>query len=131
MPPFGSWLPIRVLLYRRGFRVKLCHTLLGHATYHVASCLVAWPSDMLHTRQWPHPCDNAKVTDPMTTVVAARDAYLQARRQVTETRLALGRAIAEARGQDVPQSDIAKTLGLTREQVRRYQAEFEQSRAGS
>jgi DNA-binding transcriptional regulator LsrR (DeoR family) len=67
----------------------------------------------------------------MTTVVAARDAYLQARQQVTQTRLALGRAIAEARGQDVPQSDIAKTLGLTREQVRRYQAEFEQSRAAS
>jgi hypothetical protein len=65
----------------------------------------------------------------MTTVVVARDAYLAARKQVTETRLALGRAIQEARGQDVPQLEIAKTLGLTREQVRRYQAEFELSSA--
>jgi hypothetical protein len=67
----------------------------------------------------------------MTTVVAARDAYLAARQQVTQTRLALGRAIYEARGQNVPQADIAKTLGLTREQVRRYQAEFELSRASA
>ena len=63
----------------------------------------------------------------MATVVAARDAYLAARRQVTETRLALGRAIAEARGQNIPQLEIAAKLGLTREQVRRYQAEFERS----
>jgi hypothetical protein len=61
----------------------------------------------------------------MTTVVAARDAYLQARRQVTQTRLELGRAILEARGQDVNQADIAKRLRLTREQIRRYQAEYE------
>lgn len=67
----------------------------------------------------------------MTAVVAARDAYLAARKQVTETRLALGRAIQEARGQDVPQLEIAKTLGLTREQVRRYQAEFELSSTAS
>ena len=65
----------------------------------------------------------------MTTVIAARDAYLAARRQVGQTRLELGRAIREAREQDVPQSEIAKTLGLTREQVRRYQAEFESSQA--
>lgn len=65
----------------------------------------------------------------MTTVVTARDAYLEARKQVTRTRLALGRAIAEARQQDVQQGEIAKALGLTREQVRRYQAEFEQSQA--
>ena len=63
----------------------------------------------------------------MTTVVAARDAYLAARKQVTETRLALGRAILEAREQNVPQLKIASQLGLTREQVRRYQAEFERS----
>lgn len=63
----------------------------------------------------------------MTTVVAARDAYLAARQQVTQTRLQLGRAITEARAVDVAQADIAKTLGLTREQVRRYQAEYEQS----
>jgi hypothetical protein len=63
----------------------------------------------------------------MATVVAARDAYLAARRQVTETRLALGRAILEARQQDIEQGQIAAKLGLTREQVRRYQAEYEKS----
>ena len=63
----------------------------------------------------------------MATVTAARDAYLAARRQVTETRLALGRAIQEAREQNIPQLEIAAKLGLTREQVRRYQAEFEKS----
>ena len=65
----------------------------------------------------------------MTTVVAARDAYLAARQQVTQTRLALGRAIVEAREQNIPQFEIAKKLGLTREQVRRYQAEFEKATA--
>jgi uncharacterized protein (DUF433 family) len=65
------------------------------------------------------------MSDPMTTVVAAREAYLAARKQVTETRLALGRAILEARGQNIEQGEIAKKLGLTREQVRRYQAEYE------
>ena len=60
----------------------------------------------------------------MTAVVAARDAYLAARKQVTETRLALGRAILEAREQDIPQFKIARKLGLTREQVRRYEAEY-------
>lgn len=63
----------------------------------------------------------------MTAVVAARDAYKAARDQVTQTRLALGRAIYEARGQKVPQLKIAKELGLTREQVRRYQDEFEKA----
>jgi hypothetical protein len=63
----------------------------------------------------------------MASVVAARDAYRAARRQVTETRLALGRAILEAREEGVPQLKIAAKLGLTREQVRRYQAEYEQS----
>jgi hypothetical protein len=63
----------------------------------------------------------------MTTVVAARDAYLAARQQVTQTRLALGRAIGEAREQNIPQLKIAAKLGLTREQVRRYQDEYERS----
>jgi hypothetical protein len=63
----------------------------------------------------------------MTTVVAARDAYLAAREQVTQTRLALGRAILEARAKDVEQNAIAAELGLTREQVRRYQFEYEES----
>jgi hypothetical protein len=63
----------------------------------------------------------------MTTVVAARDAYLAARQQVTQTRLALGRAIHEARGQNISQLTIAGKLGLTREQVRRYQDEYEKA----
>jgi hypothetical protein len=63
----------------------------------------------------------------MAHVVAARDAYVAARRHVTQTRLALGRAIAEARAEGVEQVDIAKNLQLTREQVRRYQDEFEKS----
>lgn len=61
----------------------------------------------------------------MTTVVAARDAYKAAREQVTQTRLALGRAIMEAREQGTEQGEIATKLGLTREQVRRYQDEYE------
>jgi len=61
----------------------------------------------------------------MADVVAARDAYLAARESVREARLALGKAIRDARDQDIPQQRIAVKLGLTREQVRRYQAEFE------
>jgi hypothetical protein len=63
----------------------------------------------------------------MTDVIEARDAYLAARRQVTERRLALGRAIADARAADVDQVKIARQLGLTREQVRRYEAEYRES----
>ena len=65
----------------------------------------------------------------MTDVVEARAAYVAAREQVTKTRLALGRAIMDARSQKVEQGAIAKELGLTREQVRRYQAEYEKSLA--
>lgn len=63
----------------------------------------------------------------MTTVVDARKAYVAARDQVKETRLALGRAIAEARAADIDQVAIAKELRLTREQVRRYQDEYEKA----
>ena len=63
----------------------------------------------------------------MTTVVAARDAYLSARAEAARTRLALGRAIAEARAQEIPQERIARELRLTREQIRRYQREYEKS----
>lgn len=63
----------------------------------------------------------------MADVVAARDAYLAARQQVKVTRLALGQAIYHARQQDVAQGTIASELKLTREQVRRYQEEFEKS----
>lgn len=83
---------------------------------------------MLHTGRWPHPCDNAKVSEALTAVVQARDAYLAAREQVTRARLALGQAIAEARSRDVDQVVIARELGLTREQIRRYQAEYENSK---
>lgn len=65
----------------------------------------------------------------MTDVVEARDAYLAARKRAAETRLALGRAIQEARAADIPQTDIAAKLNLTREQIRRYQREYELSLA--
>lgn len=70
----------------------------------------------------------------MSDVVAARDAYMAARRKVAETRLALGRSILIARQRGVQQGAIAKQLGLTREHVRRYQAEYElaaQKRVGT
>lgn len=63
-------------------------------------------------------------------VLHARGAYLAAREQVRQTRLALGKTIAEARAQDVEQVTIARKLQLTREQVRRYQAEYEKSLTG-
>lgn len=63
----------------------------------------------------------------MTAITDARDAYLAARQTVTDTRLALGRAIADARAKGVEQVDIAKTLRLTREQIRRYEAEYRES----
>ena len=63
----------------------------------------------------------------MTDVIEARDAYLSARQQVTEARLALGQAIAYARIRGTDQVAIAKQLGLTREQIRRYEAEYRES----
>lgn len=61
----------------------------------------------------------------MTDVTDARDAYVTARNEVTRTRLALGKAIADARAQGVDQVTIAAKLKLTREQIRRYQDEYE------
>lgn len=61
----------------------------------------------------------------MTDVVKARDAYMDARRTVAQRRRELGRAILDARTQNVQQEVIAKTLGLTREQIRRYQVGYE------
>ena len=84
---------------------------------------------MLHTGYWPRPCHNRKVTDAMSDVLAARDAYKAARALVKERRLALGRAIRDARAEGLEQGKIAATLELTREQVRRYQAEFEKATA--
>lgn len=70
----------------------------------------------------------------MADVVAARKAYEQAqadaRTLVENARLDLGKAIAAARRQEVSQDAIAKKLKLTREQVRRFQREYE-SRAAS
>lgn len=67
----------------------------------------------------------------MGDVVAARKAYEQAqhdaRALVEQARHDLGRAILDARRQDVSQDAIAKELGLTREQVRRFQREYEAS----
>jgi hypothetical protein len=63
-------------------------------------------------------------------VLDARNAYLAARNRVRQMRLALGQAIAEARAQDIGQATIAKKLSLTREQIRRYQAEYEKSLTG-
>lgn len=65
----------------------------------------------------------------MGDVVAARKAYeqaqVEARELVKRARLDLGRAIRDARRQDISQDAIVKELGLTREQVRRFQREFE------
>ncbi|MEU6709943.1 hypothetical protein ABZ897_00575 [Nonomuraea sp. NPDC046802] len=65
----------------------------------------------------------------MGDVVAARKAYEQAqidaRELVKRARLDLGRAIRDARRQEISQDAIVKELGLTREQVRRFQREFE------
>lgn len=62
-------------------------------------------------------------------VVAARKAYEQAQQDartlVERARINLGRAIHDARRRDVSQDAIAKELGLTREQVRRFQREYE------
>ncbi|HEY9439667.1 MAG TPA: hypothetical protein VIS29_13675 [Streptomyces sp.] len=70
----------------------------------------------------------------MGDVIAARKAYEQAqddaRELVRRARLDLGRAIREARRQDISQLAIVEQLGLTREQVRRFQREYEES-AGS
>jgi transcriptional regulator len=62
----------------------------------------------------------------MADVVAARNAYMAARERVTETRIALGIAINDARKKGVEQASIAKQLGLTREQVRRLGIEGRQ-----
>lgn len=65
----------------------------------------------------------------MGDVVQARKAYEQAQKDaralIERARLDLGRAIHDARHQDVSQDAIAKKLGLTREQVRRFQREYE------
>jgi DNA relaxase NicK len=65
----------------------------------------------------------------MADVVAARKAYEQAQKDardmVRRARLDLGRAIRDARQSEVSQDAIVKELKLTREQVRRFQREYE------
>ncbi len=65
----------------------------------------------------------------MADVISARRAYEEAqqaaRTLVKRARLRLGQAILDARRRDVSQDAIAKELGLTREQVRRFQREYE------
>jgi hypothetical protein len=67
----------------------------------------------------------------MGDIVTARKAYEEAQREalllVERARHKLGQAIREAREQDVAQDAIAKELGLTREQVRRFQREYERA----
>lgn len=69
----------------------------------------------------------------MTDVIAAREAYEKAQRDaqdlIRRARLALGKAISDAREQGVPQEAIARQLGLTREQLRRVQREYEATRS--
>ncbi|MFC9973598.1 hypothetical protein ACFVH6_22155 [Spirillospora sp. NPDC127200] len=61
----------------------------------------------------------------MGDVIAARKAYeqaqVEARDLVAQARIKLGRSIRDARQQGVPQDTVARELGLTREQVRRFQ----------
>lgn len=75
-------------------------------------------------------CHDVEVPEPMATVVAARSAYMAARAEVEKTRLELGRAIREAREQGIEQQEIATELELTREHVRRFQAEYEKKVLG-
>jgi hypothetical protein len=67
----------------------------------------------------------------MGDVVTARRAYEQAQKDaralVERARLDLGKAIRDARANNVDQGAIAKELGLTREQVRRFQRMYEES----
>lgn len=75
-------------------------------------------------------CHDVEVPDPMSDVVTARNAYRAALGRVTETRIELGRRIAQARETGITQDAIASELGLTRERVRRYQREYELAVAG-
>lgn len=67
----------------------------------------------------------------MGDVLTARRAYEQAqddaRALVERARLNLGKAIRDARAQNVSQDAIARELKLTREQVRRFQRMYEES----
>jgi ribosome-binding protein aMBF1 (putative translation factor) len=75
-------------------------------------------------------CDDVEVADPMTAVLAARQrferAQTQAKDQVDEARAAYGRSIKVTRRRDgKTQDEIAGSLKLTREQVRRYERYYE------
>ncbi|RCV51189.1 helix-turn-helix domain-containing protein [Marinitenerispora sediminis] len=57
----------------------------------------------------------------LTEIRAANAEIDKAKEQERLARLELGRAIARVRARGVKQSDIAKELGITREQVRRLE----------
>lgn len=106
---------------------SLCQRLYWHRPTRQVASVPSW--GLART------CENAEVPDPMSDVVEARKAYEQAqedaRALVERARRALGEAVHNARGQGISQDAIAKELGLTREQVRRFQREYEDaSRAG-
>ncbi|MDL4812741.1 helix-turn-helix domain-containing protein [Actinomadura opuntiae] len=65
----------------------------------------------------------------MVDVKSARKAYEEAQDEarlvIQRARHRLGEAIRNARLENVPQETIAKELGLTREQVRRFQRDYE------
>ncbi|WP_242892606.1 helix-turn-helix domain-containing protein [Actinomadura litoris] len=67
----------------------------------------------------------------MGDVVAAREAYEAAQKEalriVERARHELGRVIREARAQGISQEEIRRELKLTREQVRRFQREYEKA----
>lgn len=66
----------------------------------------------------------------MTAVVTAREQFEQAQEQartsIDRARAKFGKSIKDARVKDgVRQDTIAKTLDLTREQIRRYERYYE------
>jgi hypothetical protein len=65
----------------------------------------------------------------MSEVIAARKAYEQAQKDaralIEHARLNLGRAIQRTRQREVKQKAIGEELSLTREQLRRFQQEYE------
>lgn len=73
-------------------------------------------------------CDTGpmKETD-MTELRAAVTRINQAEAAVRQARLDLGRVIGTLRARGVKQTDIADTLGYTREQVRRLERDAETS----
>lgn len=71
------------------------------------------------------------MSDPVIAVVEARDRFNQAKEDaksaIDRARAEYGHSIKAARTRDGrTQDEIAKALGLTREQVRRYERYYEE-----